>query len=407
MVAFRSHVPPAATTAGDVRSAHVARPRGRVIVLLAAAAWLLLPAPASAQVRRNVQERPPSMTLEEYEPRSMLVTRETLVTRAKYPFVDVHGHQNLTRDDSTLAALVAEMDAIGLQTMVNLSGGSGERLRAQVERANALYPGRFLMFANIDWDRIGEPGFVEAAAAQLERDVRENGAVGLKIFKNLGMDTYWPDGTRVRTDDPRLAPIWETAGRLGIPVLIHTAEPPAFFEPVDKHNERYLELTQFPSRTRPPDRYPPFDSLMAEQHRMFRAHPNTTFISAHLSWLGQDLERLGALLDSIPNMYVEVAAALYEIGRQPRAGREFFIRYQDRILMGKDTFGGQDEFAVYFRIFETADEYFPWYRRRHAFWGMYGLDLPDEVLRKVYFENALRIIPGLDPSAFPTVSAEG
>ena len=369
-------------------------------MLLAGAAFLLVAPGAESQVRRNEQERPPSMTLEEYEPTSMVVTRETRVRRAKFPFVDVHGHQNLTRPDSAMDALVAEMDAMGLQTMVNLSGGSGDRLREQVRSANARYPGRFVSFANVDWNRIGEPDFAREAAAQLERDVREGGAVGLKIFKNLGMDTYWPDGSRVRSDDPRLAPIWDAAGRLGIPVLIHTAEPPAFFQPLDAHNERYLELTLFPTRLRPADKYPPFDSLMAEQHRMFRQHPNTTFISAHLSWLGQDLERLGHLLDNIPNMYVEVAAALYEIGRQPKAGREFFIRYQDRILMGKDTFGGQDEFETYFRIFETSDEYFPWYRRRHAFWGMYGLNLPDEVLRKVYYANALRIVPGLDRSAF-------
>lgn len=359
------------------------------------AASMVLTIPGSAQVRRNEQERPPSMTLEDYEPHSMLVTKESSIRKAKFPFIDVHGHQNLTRPDSVLDALVAEMDAMGLRTLVNLSGGSGERLAAQVRNANSKYPGRFAVFANIDFNTIDQPDFGRRAAAQLERDVREGGAVGLKIFKNLGMDTYWPDGSRVRTDDERLAPIWDMAGRLGIPVLIHTAEPPAFFQPVDEHNERYLELFMFPSRARPADKYPPFDSLMAEQHRMFRNHPNTAFISAHLSWLGQDLQRLGNLLDSIPNMYVEVAAALYEIGRQPKAGREFFIKYQDRILMGKDTFGGQDEFAVYFRILESADEYFPWYRKRHAFWGMYGLALPDEVLQKVYFENAARLVPGI------------
>jgi predicted TIM-barrel fold metal-dependent hydrolase len=341
------------------------------------------------------------MTLEEYEPTSMLVTEEHPVRRAKFPFVDIHGHQNLSMDDASLSALVAQMDHMGLRTMNNLSGGSGATLAAQVRNARAKYPGRFTVFANIDWSRVNEPNFGRNAAAQLERDVKEGGAVGLKIFKNLGMDTYWADGARVRTDDPRLAPIWDMAGTLGIPVLIHTAEPPAFFLPVDKHNERYLELTQFPGRTRPPDKYPPFDSLIAEQHRMFKRHPKTTFISAHLSWLGQDLGRLGRTLDSIPNMNVEVAAALYEIGRQPRAGRAFFVKYQDRILMGKDTFGGEDEYAVYFRIFETNDEYFPWYRRRHAFWGMYGLALPDSVLRKVYYKNALRIVKGIDPSGFP------
>ena len=341
------------------------------------------------------------MTLEEYEPRSMLVTEEHSIRRAKYPFVDIHGHQNLSMDDAALASLVAQMDHMGLRTMNNLSGGSGEGLKAQVRHVRAKYPGRFTVFANVDWSRINDPNFGRNAAAQLERDVKDGGAVGLKIFKNLGTDTYWADGSRVRTDDPRLAPIWDMAGTLGIPVLIHTAEPPAFFLPVDKYNERYLELEQFPSRARPASKYPPFDSLIAEQHRMFKAHPRTTFISAHLSWLGQDLRRLGRTLDTIPNMSVEVAAALYEIGRQPRAGREFFIKYQDRILMGKDTFGGEDEYAVYFRILETNDEYFPWYRRRHAFWGMYGLALPDSVLRKVYYKNALRIVKGIDAAGFP------
>ena len=371
------------------------RAAGRMLAAAAVGAMLFAPLEAFAQVRRNEQEKPPAMTLDQYEPTSMLVVPGTPVSRAKFPFVDAHGHQNLTAPDSVLARLVAQMDSIGLRTMVNLSGGSGERLAAQVRNANAKYPGRFVVFANIDFAKINEPDFARSAAAQLERDVKDGGAAGLKIFKNLGMDTYWADGSRVRTDDPRLAPIWDKAGELGIPVLIHTAEPPAFFLPVDRHNERYLELWQYPARTRPPEKYPPFDSLMAEQHRMFKRHPQTKFISAHLSWLGQDLARLGRTLDTIPNMYVEVAAALYEIGRQPRAGREFFEKYQDRILMGKDTFGGPDEFAVYFRIFETPDEYFPWYRRRHAFWGMYGMALPDSVLRKVYFQNAERIIPGI------------
>ena len=377
-------------------------PRLPIRVAARAAVLLSIAAPiATAQVRRNEQVKPPSMTIDDYEPTSMLVVKGTSVPKAKFPFVDIHGHQNLSMGDAELSSLVTQMDHLNLRTMVNLSGGSGAGLVAQVQNAKKKYPGRFVVFANVDWNKVNEPNFAQNAAAQLERDVKDGGAVGLKVFKNLGMDTFWADGTRVRTDDIRFAPIWEKCGELGIPVLIHTAEPAAFFLPVDKHNERYLELTQFPGRTRPPDKYPPFDSLIAEQHRMFKRHAKTTFISAHLSWLGQDLGRLSRTLDTIPNMMVEVAAALYEIGRQPRAGRAFFTRYQDRILMGKDTFGGEDEYAVYFRIFESGDEYFPWYRRRHAFWGMYGLELPDEVLRKVYYKNALRIVKGIDGSQFP------
>ena len=379
------------------------RPLARVAVRTALTLVPMLAAalPALAQVRRNEQQRPPTMTIDEYEPASMLVVKGATVTRARFPFVDIHGHQNLSMGDGEFAALVATMDKVNLRTMVNLSGGSGAALAAQVANAKKKYPGRFVVFANIDWSRVNDANFGANAAAQLERDVKEGGAVGLKIFKNLGMDTYWADGTRVRTDDLRLAPIWDKCGELGIPVLIHTAEPAAFFRPVDKHNERYLELTQYPGRTRPPEKYPPFDSLIAEQHRMFKRHAKTTFISAHLSWLGQDLGRLGRTMDSIPNMMVEVAAALYEVARAPKAGRAFFIKYQDRVLMGKDTFGDETEFAVYFRIFESGDEYFPWYRRRHAFWGMYGLELPDNVLKKVYYKNALRIVPGIDQGAFP------
>jgi hypothetical protein len=208
-------------------------------------------------------------------------------------------------------------------------------------------------------------------------------------------------GERVHVDDPRIDPLWRKAGELGIPVLIHTGEPPAFFQPVDKHNERLLELSQFPERARPPERYPTFEQLMTEQHSMFRKHPRTKFINAHLGWLGADLGRLGALLDSLPNMYTELGAVLYEIGRQPRFARQFFIKYQDRILMGKDITEDPSEYHVYFRVLETGDEYFDYYRKRHAFWRMYGLELPDEVLKKVYYKNALRIIPGIDASAFP------
>jgi predicted TIM-barrel fold metal-dependent hydrolase len=205
----------------------------------------------------------------------------------------------------------------------------------------------------------------------------------------------------VRVDAPRSAPVWRKAGELGIPVLIHTGEPPAFFEPLDKHNERLLELTQFPERARPPDRYPTFEQLMTEQHNMFRKHPRTKFINAHLGWLGADLGRLGALMDSLPNMYTELGAVLYELGRQPRFARQFFVKYQDRILMGKDITQDPSEYHVYFRVLETGDEYFDYYRKRHAFWKMYGLELPDEVLKKVYYRNALRLIAGMDASAFP------
>jgi uncharacterized protein len=336
------------------------------------------------------------VTFEEYEPRSTLVVPETPVTRAALPFIDVHSHH---RDLSPerLAEVVAAMDRLNMAALVNLSGGSGPGLAERV-RATAAYPGRFVTFANIDFRGIGQPGWGELAARQLEEDVRVHGAGGLKVFKNLGLDLTDDGGRRVPTSDPRLDPVWAMAGELGIPVLIHTGDPAEFFQPHDRFNERWLELKQFPGRARPPGDYPPWEQVMAEQHEVFRRHPGTTCINAHLGWLGHDLQRLAHLLDTHPNVVTEVAAVIAELGRQPRAAREFLIRYQDRVLFGKDTFA-EEEYHTYFRLFETADEYFPYFRRRHAFWRLYGLDLPPEVLRKLYHDNAVRVIPALAPGA--------
>lgn len=333
------------------------------------------------------------MSFEEYDPKSTLVVPEHPRTRAKFPFIDVHNHQ---RNVTDAKGLLADMDRINMAVMVNLSGGSGDGLRQNL--TNLPSP-RFVHFANVDLRGIDDPDFGAKAAKQLEEDVKA-GAVGLKIFKNLGMFLTDKSGKRVPTDDPRLDPIWAKAGQLGIPVLIHTGEPVAFWSPVDKNNERWLELQQFPDRRRDDPKFASFEQTMAEQHNLFRKHPKTKFIDAHLGWLGNDLTRLGKLLDELPNVYTEIGAVLHELGRQPRAARAFMIRYQDRVLMGKDIWNA-DEYATYFRVLETEDEYFDYYRKRHAFWKMYGLGLPDEVLRKIYYKNALKLMPSIDASKFP------
>ncbi len=365
---------------------------------------LALPAALGAQSSQTTQASSPPrpvIAFDDYDPRSTLKVPEHRPTRAKYPFISVHEHPRIDMPAEQVDAFVRRMDALNMRVAVNLSGRQGEMLANGVRNYNSRHPGRFVVFANVDFRGIDAPDWAERAAAQLERDVTEGGAKGLKIFKNLGMDVKDSKGERVHVDDPRIDPVWRKAGELGIPVLIHTGEPPAFFQPVDRTNERLLELTQFPERARPPDRYPTFEQLMTEQHNMFRKHPRTKFINAHLGWLGADLGRLGALMDSLPNMYTELGAVLYELGRQPRFARQFFIKYQDRILMGKDITEDPSEYHVYFRVLETGDEYFDYYRKRHAFWKMYGLELPDEVLKKVYYKNALRIIPGIDASQFP------
>jgi predicted TIM-barrel fold metal-dependent hydrolase len=334
------------------------------------------------------------MSVEEYAPRSSLRVPSHPLTRAKFPFVDVHGHQTRLQTDADVDALIREMDALNMRAMVNLSGGSGERLAQTVRLMTSRYPGRFVVFANLDFRGLGEPGWTERTVAQLEQDIRTGGARGLKIFKNLGMDLRDNSGTRVPVDDPRLAPIWDKCAELRIPVMIHSGEPEPLFQPMDRYNERWLELKIHPERARPPDRYPSFDQIMGEQRRLFSRHPRTTFIAAHLAWRGNDLTALGAMLDSLPNVYTEVGAVAHELARQPRAARAFLLRYQDRVLMGKDAYAPA-EYGAYFRIFETADEYFDWIRPYAGGWKLYGLDLPDEALRKIYSENALRVYPGL------------
>jgi predicted TIM-barrel fold metal-dependent hydrolase len=353
-----------------------------------------------AQRRGARPANEPALTVEEYTPRSTLVVDEHPVPRAKFPVVDVHSHHRPGFSDARWDEIIGEMDALNLQVLVNLSGGSGAGLERGLRTiADSAHSDRMVFFANLDFSQGVTPGFGARAAAQLERDVAA-GAVGLKFFKNFGIDVRDGAGQRVPVDDPELDLVFEVCARLNIPVLMHVGEPAEFYESVDAENERWLELTLLPGRRLPADRYPGFETMIAERDRLFARHPATRFISAHMGWHGHDLGRLGDLLTRYPNVSVETGAILYELGRQPRAARAFFIEYQDRVLFGKDSYR-PEEFPYYWRTFETADEYFDYYRRYHAFWKLYGLDLPDEVLRKVYYANALRLIPGIARDRFP------
>ena len=361
--------------------------------------------PGTTEVRPRLCQAPelPAPSILDYRPRSTLVVPAHPVPRAKYPAIDFHGHPRDRLDSgAVLERLGVALDSLNVRLMLVANNMSGPELRRTVAavRASPRMRDRVRVLAGVDFRNVG-PGWAEKAVAQLEADVAA-GAVGVgEVSKSLGLSLRKADGSRLRVDDRALDPVWEACARLRIPVFIHTADPQEFWQPIDERNERWLELTQFPNRRRPADRYPSFDALMAEQHALFRRHPNTTFINAHLGWYGQDLAKPGALLDSLPNMYTELGAVVYELGRQPRMAREFLTKYQDSVLMVKDTYG-QSEYHTYFRIFETADEYFPYYRKRHAHWNMYGLDLPDPVLRKLYYGNAIRIIPGIDRSLFPS-----
>ena len=344
----------------------------------------------------------PAPSILDYRPKSTLIAPVHMVKTAKYPAIDFHGHpQGLLGTPDGLASLGASLDSLNVGMMISADNTSGDRLRTVIAsvRGSAKMKDRVRILAGINFQNVG-PGWAEKAIAQLEADVAA-GAVGIgEIGKGFGLSTKKPDGTRLKLDDPELDPIWDACARLKLPVFIHTADPQEFFKPADYSNERWLEISLFPDRRYPPDRYPSFETLMTERDNLFRKHPRTTFVAAHMGWHANDLGRLGKMLDEMPNLYTEMGAVLYDIARQPRVAHEFFVKYQDRILFGKDSFQ-PEEYPYYWRVFETNDDYFDYYRGYHAFWKLYGIGLPDVVLKKIYYQNALRITPAIPQAGWP------
>ncbi|MBO9636862.1 MAG: amidohydrolase [Siphonobacter aquaeclarae] len=361
---------------------------------------LLLPGFLSAQTT----DQP--LGFEEYDPVSTLRVEEHKLTRAKFPFIDVHNHQ-FQMPTQNLKELLAQMDALNMRIMVNLSGRgwtnnlpeSTQFFDQALANIGQSAPKRIALFTNIVFDGLGKPGWTEEAVKVLEEDVKK-GARGLKIYKNLGFNIKDNTGKIIPVDDPRLDPIWAKCGELGVPVLIHTADPRPFWDPLDRYNERWLELKLNPGRRQGGKGGYTWEQLIDQQHKVFRKHPKTQFIAAHMGWYPNDLRKLDSILTVLPNVNVEIGAVIAELGRQPRTARKFFEKYQNRILFGKDSWV-PSEYATYFRVLETEDEYFPYHKKYHAFWRMYGMGLPDAILKKVYYKNALRLIPGLDKSAFP------
>ena len=348
------------------------------------------------------------MDIGEYSPVSTLVVPENPTYKSKFPFVDVHSH-HWDMPVKDLSKLVTEMDSLNMAYLINLSGSgfgafSGKQelmdlnLTKSLENVNENYPDRFGVFLNLDLAKIDKPDFEKNNIMQIENAVSQ-GVIGLKIYKNLGLTLRDSRNIRVPVDDDRLSHIWETCAKFNIPVLIHSGEPKAFFDPVDKFNERWLHAREKPRSFRPSDKYPTFDQVMYEQEQLFKKHPTTTFINAHFGWYGNDLGRLSKQLSELTNVYVEFGAVINELGRQPSTARRFFEDYQDRILFGKDIYK-MDEYYIYFQVLETDDEYIEYYRKRHGLWRLYGLNLSDEILKKVYYQNALKIFPNINPNLF-------
>lgn len=344
----------------------------------------------------------PAPSILDYRPHSTLIAPAHAVPKSKFPSIDFHGHPGAQLNSAEgIEQLGAALDGLNIRLIVAANNASGDDLKRQVAlvKASPKMKDRVRFLAGIDFRNVG-PGWAEKAVAQLDADVAA-GAVGIgEIGKGLGLSAKKADGSRLPIDDPALVPVWQAAARLKLPVFIHTADPQEFWKPIDYSNERWLELALFPGRRYTADQFPAFETLMTERDNLLRRNPQTVFVIAHMGWHANDLGRLAKMMEEMPNVHTEVGAVLYDIGRQPRAAHDFFVRFQDRILFGKDSFQ-PEEYPYYWRVFETRDDYFDYYRHYHAYWKLYGIDLPDTVLKKVYFGNALRITSGLPQAGWP------
>ena len=377
-----------------------------------AASMLITPLTESAGATGAVPSQQPAsapLPLSQFQPKSMLHVGETRVQRARFPVIDFHTHVSRRRAQKPgvpPGELVKTMDAVNLHTMVNLTGGAGDDLAGAIAGFDQAFPRRFVSMTEPSWTRAGETGYAAWQADEIGR-AKAAGAVGVKVLKTLGL--YLRDGGAsgklVRVDDARFDPMWETCGRLGLPVAIHVGDPEAFFLPIDRFNERYEELNAHPDWSFHGKDFPAFKEILEARDRVFARHPKTTFVALHVGHWAENLAAVGEMLDKFPNVHVEIGARIGELGRQPRTAARFFDRYQDRILFGTDAVPlgietpqqvfGEDLYRIYYRFLETEDEYFDYAPAPvppQGRWRIYGLGLGESILRKVYSQNAERVL---------------
>jgi len=329
------------------------------------------------------------LALGDFHPRSELVTPDRTPTRPRFPVIDYHNHLDSMEPDAVLRV----MDECGVERVVNITMQVGQSAIEILERFRGASRRRFATIAWMDWAGIGRGDFIRLSLDSLERMV-ERGACGIKFWKDLGLTVRDGSGDLLRVDDERLAPLFDKAAELRIPVMFHTADPSAFFRPIDSANERFEELAAHPEWSFHGARFGK-DELLAQRDRVFARHPRTTFVCAHMAESPEDLEYVARLLDANPNVHVDIGARTAELGRQPYTARRFFLRFADRILFGTDLLPDAGMYRLHFRFLETADEYFeyPSHASRQGRWNIYGLNLPDDVLMKVYRTNALKLLP--------------
>lgn len=341
------------------------------------------------------------LKLRDWEPKSMLVTKTTIVEKPRFPVTDIHNHLGGGKKYLTperVQKYLTEMDEAGVRTVVNLDGGWGERLQETLAALDQAHPGRFATFALVNFEGIDDEGWTAREVQRLEEGFKL-GARGLKIPKTLGLGYKYKDGKIMPVDDPKLDAIWETCGKHQKPVVIHVSDPAAFFTPLDRYNERWHELNANPHWLFYGPQYPQRQEILDQLHRAIAKHPQTKFVNTHFGNNAEDLKAVGEQLDKYPNMYVDFDARISELGRQPYSARRFFIKYQDRILFGTDTTPRRDAFRIYYRFLETDDEYFDCRDSHHlqGFWRIYGIFLPDDVLEKIYYQNAEKVLGSTKP----------
>jgi predicted TIM-barrel fold metal-dependent hydrolase len=350
-----------------------------------------------------------ALDISQYQPTSMLKVAEHPVEKSRFPVIDIHTHLSFSKDEANRYSaapsdLLPVMNRRNLKMMVNLTGGRGAGLREAVQKFDKAEPGRFVTFTEPWFSRVDEAGYPRFQADQIQQAARD-GARGLKVLKTLGLFLRGRDGKLVKVDDRRFDPMWETCGALRLPVAIHVADPVAFFTPIDSRNERFEELNNHPDWSFYGKDYPGFAEILEARNRMIARHPKTQFIVLHVGNHAEDLTDVAAMLDRFSNTSVEIAARIGELGRQPRTARRFFERYQDRILFGTDAIPngketpqqvfGDELYRIYFRFLETEDEYFDYAPAPvppQGRWRIYGLGLPEAILRKVYHDNAARLL---------------
>ncbi|HZU09943.1 MAG TPA: amidohydrolase family protein [Pseudacidobacterium sp.] len=328
------------------------------------------------------------LPLSKFQPKSMVVAEEHLPERPRFPAIDYHNHLDALEPRDVLRV----MDACGIEKVVNITMKTGEAALAMIDKFHSAAPDRFATIGWMDWSDVTHPDFIARSLERLER-LAERGAKGIKFWKDLGLSVRDASGHLLRVDDERLAPLFDKAAELGIPVMFHIADPAAFFLPIDEHNERYEELAAHPDWGFYGSQYSKWE-LLDQRDRVIARHPKTTFVCAHVAECGENLARVTKLLESCPHVYIDISARASELGRQPYSARELFLRFSDRILFGTDLLPEETMYRLYFRFLETADEYFeyPSHASRQGRWNIYGLYLPDDVLRRVYRENALRLL---------------